>query len=249
MMKKLILRCDDFGSSSGANEAIMELARAGFAMNVSVMVCAPEARLGLEELATFGPRVCLGIHATITSEWSGVKWGPVRESTRGTNLVDADGYFHPSLHQACQVAPSVIKDEVEAQIEEALSWDIPFSYLDEHMGFNWLHDLQSHHAELAARFSLAYYPDLPNLPRTEAESSDILLGWNRRLAAASPGEYLLVTHPALDNDSTQRFWNETHPPRAISRARSREFAALSSAAWPEKLREGNTTLITYRELL
>ena len=76
-MKRLLVRCDDFGSAPGANKAILQLAESGLTLNVSVMVCGPEGNKDLKALAQFAPRVALGIHAAVNAEWDTIKWGPV----------------------------------------------------------------------------------------------------------------------------------------------------------------------------
>ncbi len=247
-MKQLLLRCDDFGCARGANLAILELAEAGLTLNASVLICGPEARTGLEALAKFAPRVCLGIHVAVASEWDRVKWGPVGKATRFTELVDANGHFHPGLEQASSLSHEIIVAEARAQIEEALSWGIPFSYLDEHMNFNWMHDIQSHHMALASEFNLIYQPSLPSLPPIEDKPDDLILQWSRRLHEADAEPHLLVTHRVLADESTHKLSNSSSLPGKVAQERAREFQALWSASWLECLRREKVELITYRNL-
>jgi predicted glycoside hydrolase/deacetylase ChbG (UPF0249 family) len=247
-VKKLLLRCDDFGCARGANDAILLLAKRGLPLNVSVLVCGPVARPRLEELTRFYPNVCLGIHAAVTSEWDDVKWGPVGLEGRATDMVDAKGHFHPRTNQVSSLPAALIVGEVRAQIIEAMSWGIPFEYLDEHMSFNWIHDLEARHTALASDFNLIYKPRLPVIPMTVQNPDSPISQWRPQLDSATTEPQLLVTHPVLADESTLKLGNRDNPPGTVARYRNREFTALSGPAWIESLREQQVQLITYRDL-
>ena len=248
-MKKLLWRCDDFGSATGANEAFLRVARLGLPVNFSILTCAPEARNGLEELAKFAPKVCFGIHAAINSEWSELKWGPVKETTRATKLVDAQGHFHPNYDLPQTVAPELIAAEVEAQVERALSWGVPFSYLDEHMGFAWIPGVAPLLAEIAATHGLVYARDLPGLPEVKDAGADTVQRISQQLDAVSDDKpRLAVFHPAVDDASTRRFFFGQDNSGAISRERQAELDALTSDSWRWLVTEGDVQLVTYRDL-
>jgi predicted glycoside hydrolase/deacetylase ChbG (UPF0249 family) len=135
----------------------------------------------------------------------------------------------------------LIIEEVRAQIEEALSWGIPFTYIDEHMGFNWLHDIQSRHQALADEFHLIYKPTLPGLPPLEEIPDDLVLRWSTQIHHAKAFPHLLITHPAFRDESFSL-------PGRVAEQRYLDFQALSSSAWRESLHREAVELITYRNL-
>jgi predicted glycoside hydrolase/deacetylase ChbG (UPF0249 family) len=156
-------------------------------------------------------------------------------------LVDVNRHFHPTTSLASRLPPDLIIEEVRAQIEEALSWGIPFTYMDEHMGFNWIPGIQSRHQALADEFHLIYKPKLPTLPALEEVPDDLVLKWSTQIHCAQGFPHLLVTHPAFGGESFS-------PPGRVAGQRYRDFQALSSGAWRESLLREAVELITYRDL-
>ena len=248
-MKKLLWRCDDFGSATGANEGILRLARLGLPINVSVLICGPAARVGLEELASLGSHVCLGIHAAINSEWVEVKWGPVGRATRSTPLVDANGHFHPDYDVILKQPAEMLATEVEAQIETAKTWDIPFAYMDEHMCFAWVEGVAPHLKRLAAKHGLIFNRDIPGLPEVKDAKGGIVERMAQQVEAVKDSDpHLAVFHPAVDDASTKKFYLKGGSTSDISRERQEELDAFSSAAWRKLATGGDVKLMTYRDL-
>jgi predicted glycoside hydrolase/deacetylase ChbG (UPF0249 family) len=246
-MKQLLLRCDDFGTATGADLAIAELAGHGTPINISVMICGPMARSGMELLRHAGPHICLGIHATVNAEWDGIKWGAIDPSSLGSGLTNAQGHFHAFPRQLEGVAPEAILREVRAQIVEALSWDLPFAYLDEHMGFGRIHNLRDSLGKLAEEFGLVWRPKLPQI-QVDAQADDLVASWRKGLAAADTEPCLLVTHPGIADASTAPFYLPGSPPGKAPRQRQAEYEALKMPAWTLFAREPQVRLLTYRDL-
>ena len=92
---RLIVRGDDIGSSHAANEACIRCYRDGIVRSVEVMVCAPWFNEAAKLLRD-NPRLDVGVHLTLTSEWENCKWGPLTEAP---SLVDAQGHFYPMTRQ------------------------------------------------------------------------------------------------------------------------------------------------------
>ena len=209
------------------------------------MICGAYARSEIQLLARNFPTVCLGLHATVTSEWEGVKWGSVGKRPPG--LVDEHGHFHPHPRFLCQVSPQVILEEIRSQIVEARKWDLPFSYLDEHMGFSWVHGLQPTLAELAQEFGLLYFPRLP-LSNSGPLIPHQLPQWRETWQAMGPEPQLLITHPTVDDDSSRLLFNESLPPGKVPTQRQAEFEVLRCPDWQRSLADKGVRLITYRDL-
>jgi predicted glycoside hydrolase/deacetylase ChbG (UPF0249 family) len=81
------------------------------------------------------PEKDLGLHFTLTSEWKGLRWGPVAGRNQVPGLVDPEGYLRKSeLFVAAKATPQEIETELRAQIELARTLGIKFTHFDTHMG-------------------------------------------------------------------------------------------------------------------
>ncbi len=136
MDRYLIINADDFGMCRGANLAVMELLKnpqSALTSSTIMTPCAwaPEAC----RFAAENPQLAIGVHLTLTSEWSKYRWAPV--NTKNTDsLRDEEGFM---WHESDQVEEHVDIDEVEgeirAQIERAKKLGLVNpSHLDNHMG-------------------------------------------------------------------------------------------------------------------
>ena len=93
MSVELLSRSDDFGSAWAANEAILEGCKKGYVIrNVSCMAVAPWIKEGAEELKHCR-EIDVGIHLTLTSDWDGVKWGPLSEAGKTAGVTDDSGIY------------------------------------------------------------------------------------------------------------------------------------------------------------
>ncbi len=159
MDKYLIINADDFGMCRAANLATFDLLKCGGITSATVMVpCgwAPEAC----QFANNNPEFAIGVHLTLTSEWSKYRWSPVAAS-KTDSLRDEDGYMH---HESDQVENKVDIDEVEgeirAQIERAKKLGLNPSHLDNHMGS--LYGIETGRFELLSlTFDIASEYNLP----------------------------------------------------------------------------------------
>lgn len=152
----LIINADDFGLCREQNLATIEGLQSGAWTSASVMVpCA-----GFGEVCEYARRQSdadLGVHLTLTSEWVGLRWGPILEGAKVRSLVDADGRFRRSRAEVfsfCQ--PEEAEAELRAQIDCALAAGLDVTHLDSHMFI--LHgrrkDLQQVYLRLARDYSL-----------------------------------------------------------------------------------------------
>jgi predicted glycoside hydrolase/deacetylase ChbG (UPF0249 family) len=132
--KRLIIHADDLGNAHATNVAAMEMLDSGAVSSASIMMpCAWVAEIA--DYARKHPEKDLGLHITLTSEWKGLRWGPVAGRDKVPGLVDAEGYMHKSeLMVAMKATPQEVETEVRAQIELARKLGIKFTHLDTHMG-------------------------------------------------------------------------------------------------------------------
>ncbi len=207
----LLVRADDIGSFHAANVGCIESYQNGIARSVELMpTCAwfPEAVKMLNE----NPGYDVGIHLTLTSEWSSVKWRPL---THCPGLVDDDGYFFPMVWKnpnfppgssisESDWEPEEIEQELRAQIELSLKHLPHISHLSSHMGFT---SLDPKIGELVDKLAGEYGLEV------NTEGLQRFPGWGRdvpmeqridkfceNLEKLTPGKYLFVEHPAKDTE-------------------------------------------------
>lgn len=130
----VILHVDDAGMSHQSNVGAMRSVTEGVANSMSVMMpCSwvPELRQMLEK----HPGLDVGLHLTLTSEWSGYRWGPLASRDRVPGLIDAEGALWPTVEEVAKRAtPDEIELEIRAQIARSRGLGIEPTHLDSHMG-------------------------------------------------------------------------------------------------------------------
>lgn len=130
----VIFHADDVGMCHGSNQAFVALSAVGVVQTGSVMMPCPWAP-ELLQWCQHEPSLDIGVHLTLTSEWSGYRWGPLSTRDPLSGLLDAEGYFPhrvEGLQAQLNVAAAVV--EMQAQIERAQQAGIDFTHIDTHMG-------------------------------------------------------------------------------------------------------------------
>lgn len=132
----VILHADDIGSSHGTVAAYADLVAAGIMSSAATMVpcswfpaAAAFCRQRYED-----PRVDMGVHLTLNSEWSAYRWGPISTRDPASGLMDDEGYFHrrePAAQTGADL--NAVERELRAQIDRALASGIDITHLDTHM--------------------------------------------------------------------------------------------------------------------
>lgn len=129
----VVVHADDIGMCHGTLAAIEELFAIGVVTSASVMVPCP----WFAEVAAWRQShldADLGIHLTLTSEFSGYRWGPVSTRSPGSGLIDKHGYLHSTAAAVRENAtPASVLAEMEAQINLAEKSGLTPSHLDSHM--------------------------------------------------------------------------------------------------------------------
>ena len=130
----LLLHADDFGMCHAANEATIRALEVGTVTCASVMVPCP----WMPEAARYArehPEADVGVHLTLTSEWSAYRWGPVSPAGDVPSLFDEEGYFPRSTREAVENgSPEEVERECRAQIERARQFGFHPTHADSHMG-------------------------------------------------------------------------------------------------------------------
>ncbi len=219
----LIVNGDDVGVSHAANVASIASLERGLMTSATIMVPAP----WFPEIAQYAqthPAADFGLHLVHTSEWKGLRWGPVAGRTAVPGLVDAQGYLWPDIKQLyAHATPEEAATEARAQIRKALDAGIDVTHLDSHMGaLQFAEPYFQVYRELARQFDLPLrmgsqatleafgaghqraqldadgiiYPDfLIHGGRRDGEPVDAY--WRRMLEGLTPGVTELYIHAAL----------------------------------------------------
>ena len=130
----LILHADDAGMCHSANAATIKAMTEGVVSSTSVMVPCP----WFPEIAAWArehPHMDVGVHLTLTSEWTWYRWRPVSPVDRVPGLVDGEGFLWRTVPDVAQHASvQEVETELRAQIERAIQFGIRPTHLDSHMG-------------------------------------------------------------------------------------------------------------------
>lgn len=163
----VVFHADDIGSSHSSLAAYADLVDFGVLSSAATMVpCAwfPATATYCRNHRDTG-HLDMGVHLTLTSEWSTIRWGPISRRDRGSGLLDAEGYFHRRAGAVDAEADlAAVEQELRAQIEAALAAGIDITHIDTHMLTLW----QSRFARLYVELATAYRVPL-FLPRMRAE--------------------------------------------------------------------------------
>ena len=267
--KLLIVHADDLGMAHSINRASIKGLESGLITSASIMIPCP----WVPEIAAYArahPEADLGLHLTLTSEWSLYRWAPVLGKERVPSLLDSSGYLYPSESEAAaRIDPKEAEAEIRAQIARAKSLGIQPTHLDSHMGtlyqnqalFETLFRVARDN-NLPARVSKEWFasaPFLPSLLRPDdmvinsiitIDPSVTAEGWSKFYTDAiknlQPGISEMVIHLAYD-DEEMRGVAFDHPNWG-SEWRQRDFQFFTSEAFRKLVQENNVKLVTWREV-
>ncbi|HEU4520634.1 MAG TPA: polysaccharide deacetylase family protein [Thermoanaerobaculia bacterium] len=266
--KLLIVHADDLGMAHTVNAASIRALESGLVNSASIMVPCP----WLPEIVQYAkshPQADLGLHLTLTSEWTSFRWGPVLPETEVPTLLDAAGYLHLTESEAAKrIDPREAEAEIRAQIARARAAGIVPTHLDSHMGtlyqtkelFQVLMRV-AREEKLPARISRAH-ARIPFIAETLLPSdividhiisigSDISAGaweawYDEAIRNLKPGVSEVIVHLAYD-DLEMRGAAVNHPHWG-SQWRQRDFDYFTSDHFRAVLRENDIVLITWRDL-
>jgi predicted glycoside hydrolase/deacetylase ChbG (UPF0249 family) len=267
--KLVIVHADDLGMAHSVNMATIKAFESGLVNSGSIMVPCP----WLPEIAAYAranPQADLGLHLTLTSEWTQFRWGPVSSKDRVASLLDPNGYFRLTETEAAKYAdPKEVELEIRAQIERAKSLGIVPTHLDSHMGTLYqtkeLFEMfvrVARENKLPIRAAKDMSGQMPFLSQV-LKSEDIFIdntisiepsvtaeGWANfytdELKKLTPGVTELVIHLAYD-DAEMKAVTFEHPNWGAA-WRQRDFDFFTSDAFRKVLEENHIKLITYRDL-
>lgn len=262
--KLLLIHADDLGLCHSVNSATFDALAAQAISSASLIVPATNFEEALC-LAEHHPKIDLGIHWTLTSEWQQCKWGPTLKTLRST-LTDEFGHFRRQFVFSHDKAPE-IEAELSAQWQLATRAGLQPTHVDTHML-----------ALLQCPESIAIYTRLARLngvacfmPEDYAWTAPHAIGkdeilFNRVfsvrpkvpddswmdyylavLRAVQPGLNQLTVHLGHDDPELRSI---TGDQRAWGSAwRQRDYDVVMSKEFKDALRANNIRVVSWRELM
>jgi len=267
--KLLIVHADDLGMAHSVNAATIKALETGLVNSGSIMVPCP----WLSEIAAYAranPQADLGLHLTLTSEWTSFRWGPVSSRDRVSSLLDKDGYFYLlETEAAAHADPKQVEMEITAQIEKARALGIQPTHLDSHMGTLYQNKALfevfirvARREKLPVRVAKAWFSQADFLPtvlspddvyidrvldiNAGVPASDWAKFYSDALRKLEPGVTEVVIHLAYD-DTEMQGATFNHPNWGAA-WRQRDFEFFTSDAFRKLLQENQIKLITWKEL-
>ncbi len=267
--KLLIIHADDLAVSHSVNAASIKALASGAVSSASIMVPCPWLP-EVAEYAKANPQADLGLHLTLTSEWSPYRWGPVAPRDRVPTLLADDGYFHSDGFEAVsKINPKEAEIEIHAQIEKARALGIRPTHLDSHMGVLFktrelfqvfVQAGRSHglpilisksHFSRADFFATSLRPGdviLDNtVSITPAVSADLWAAFYAdAIARLRPGITQFIVHLSYDDDE-MRAVTADHPDWGAA-WRQRDFDFFCSERCRKLLAERDVKLVSWRQI-
>lgn len=257
---RLIVRGDDAGFSHSGNEALIRCFTEGIETSIEVIVPSPWFPEVVEMLKKH-PKVDVGIHLAITSEWDNVKWRPL---TDAPSLRDSNGYFFPMVYPNKNYPDGSVSEndwkmadiekEFRAQIEMGKRLIPRVSHVSAHMGCDRLSDSVK---ALTRRLAKEYAIDIDleehgvqwvgykGPSKTLLEKKMSFIGM---LNSLEPGKtYWFIDHPGLDGAELQAIHHIGYEQVAADRQGVTDV--WTSKEVIEVIRERKIALIGYKDLL
>jgi chitin disaccharide deacetylase len=267
--KLLIVHADDLGMAHSINAASVKALQTGLVNSGSIMVPCP----WFPEIVAYArshPEADLGLHLTLTSEWSLYRWGPVLSKERVASLLDPEGYLYSTQTEAAQhIDVQETEMEICAQIERAQAFGVQPTHLDSHM--NTLYQNRAlfemflrvgRNVKLPVMISREWFNRAEFLPSILGPN-DIVLdrvieigpmvppeAWDEfytnTIKSIQPGVNEIIMHLAYDDEEMGAV-TINHPNWGAG-WRQRDFNFFTSDTFGWLLQDNNIKLITWREI-
>ncbi len=258
---RLIVRGDDIGSFHAANLGCIKSYTDGVERTVEVMVPCPWFPEAVEMLNA-NPGLDVGVHLLVNSEWTEMKWRPI---TGESSITDKNGYFYPMVWPGKDFPPDMtfresgyriedVERELRAQIELAMKNINNVTHVSTHMGFTSADPVID---DLVKRLAKEYHVDISpedygvkQMPMVKPKSDsyeDRATAFAESIMKLTPGTYLTVEHPALDNAEMETIGHKGN--NNVGKQRQGVTYVFTSEVVKEAIRNKGVKLISYGDLV
>ncbi|GCE23378.1 hypothetical protein KDK_71780 [Dictyobacter kobayashii] len=137
--------------------------------------------------------------------------------------------------------------EARTQLRYARKLGLDIRYIDEHMGIGWLfNETEQRNFSEALRVwamqeGLVWHESIPLKPLFCSSATELQI----RLQTLTTGNYLLITHPAYDNEEMRQVGSRDNPLGVVARAREMDLRMLCDPGVRQIIRERNILLSRY----
>ncbi len=169
----VILHADDIGMCHSSQVAYEDLMDYGILSSAATMVPCGwfPATAAYCRANADNPKLDMGVHLTLTSEWDVVRWGPMSGRDPASGLLDDEGYFHRQVAPVQEGAKlAALAEELRAQIRQALAAGVDATHVDTHMFTLGHARLLPTYLAVAQEFGLPAF--LPNLKEEHLREMD-----------------------------------------------------------------------------
>ncbi|WP_295891438.1 ChbG/HpnK family deacetylase [uncultured Vibrio sp.] len=256
--KYLLITSDDFAISNSVNQGIVQGFQRGLLQSSNFMAAAPWLPEAVR--LTKQHQLPIGVHLTLTCEWTNMSCGPI---TGAKSLSNDLGYFYSSYEELLNTLDiEDAKKEYRAQIQRVINSGVTPTHVETHMLPELLFDgaeayqpLATAVEEVAQEFGLIYtyavqdgrlkYFD-DSFTMTHLELDEIV----KRLSDYEAGIYHIICHCALDNEEQRAL---SLPSESVyrwgSQCRQNDLDIVTSERFKTYLEENGFELITIQDLL
>lgn len=269
----VILHADDIGMCQASVSAYADLLEFGIMSSAATMVPCPWFPAAADYFRTQqnNPRLDIGVHCTLNSEWNNFRWGPLSTRAAASGLLDADGYLYSKSAPTQELAdPDAVEIELTAQVERALASGLDVTHLDTHMLTLFGSRLVPPYLRVAFKFHLPAFvlpADHPRMVGLSDETRAILANFQARgmpifdhfdaLSLSNPGERLQEAQRALEQAPVGLTAIVFHPLRDTAEARAMapdwqcrvaDHALFTNEDFRKLVSESGVHVIGYRAL-
>ena len=266
--KLLVIHADDLGLEESVNSTSFESLKKNTVTSASVIMTTEK----IDDVALFSnlnPTVDLGIHLTVTSEWKMHKWGGILQNKDIPSMLNSNNHFYWNKRKFTKFSNlDEVRNELQAQIDLAVSMGINISHIDSHEGALFFDpDVFKMYLNLAKRNNLLAFVPIQasvhfdeNFPKPDhaiifdqffmAEAGikpyEMEKYYLDIIDNLKPGLSQIIVHFGLDNDKmkdiTQGKTNYGSLWREI------DYNVMNSEKFIKSLEENNIKLINYSDL-
>ncbi len=163
--RAVVVHADDIGMSYGTVVGFPALLEAGYLSSAAVMTPCPwfPGAAAMLQAIREHPRLDVGVHLTLNSEWTHYRWGPFARHEQVSSLLDPEGYLHRREEDVWRHAQAeAVEVELRAQIQAAQAAGIDPTHVDSHMGTLFHPRLLGIYLRLAQEFRLPAFLTEPS---------------------------------------------------------------------------------------